>query len=239
MTLTSRFTAIILMTVSVMVLQGCSRAHSNMQTLNTSDCGVNWKLIQPGQTVPANIGPCDYRVTVPDYPMQGDLVFKSSFKARVLARIEMAYDYSITDALSFIKEAKFIGSKSAVDSNSDALAKLYEMAENSVIDKRIREVAGDLLLKEDIVEFNQGEFEDRLLAEVNKALKSRGVQLNFITVVPVPEEQTRLAIDMMTAMQVYKLRGMEDLGARVAIAKAGAARITTTIDAVPDKAEKK
>jgi hypothetical protein len=227
----SRILSIVFVVALVGLVQGCGRAHSNMQTLVTSDCGVSWRLIPPGNSVPVNIGPCDYIVTVPDYPMQGDVKFKTPFKGRVLASIEVSYDYSITSVLEFIKEAKFIGSKSAQDKDQAAVASLYEMAENAVIDKRIREVATDMLLKEDIVEFNQAEFEDKLLVEVNKMLKPRGVQLNFMSVVPIPEEQTRLAIDMMTAMQVYKTRNMEELGAKVAVAKAGAPRITMQADA--------
>jgi len=223
---------------SIFSLEGCGRAHSNMQTLVTSDCGVTWTLIRAGESVPAMVGPCSYKITTPDYPMQGELKFKTSFAKKVLASVEVSYDYSIFDGLSFIKEAKFLGSKTASEGDSSKLAELYESAENSVIDKRLREAASELLLKEDIVEFDQAKFEDNLLAEANKMLAPLGVKLNFLSFVPIPEEQTRLAIDMMTAMKVYETRGMKELGEKIAIAKAGAPKISMQVD-VPKEEKKK
>ncbi|MEK7538989.1 MAG: hypothetical protein AAB552_04065 [Patescibacteria group bacterium] len=203
----------------------CDRAHSNMQTVITNDCGVSWELIRVGQTVPARVGPCAYKVTVPDYPMQGETRFKTSFANRVLADVEVSYDYSITDGIMFIGEAKYIGKANTSGDDAVNAAGLYETAENSVIDKRIREVATTVLIAEDIVDFSQAEFEDKLLLAVNKVLESKGVKLNFLSFVPIPEEQTRLAIDMMTAMKIYDSKGLHNLGQQVAVAKAGAARI--------------
>ncbi len=223
--------------LAVVLLQACGRAHSNMQTLTTTDCGVSWTVIKVGETVPSLVGPCSYKITIPDYPMQGDLKFKTSFKAKVLAQIDISYDYQIIDGKKFISEAKFLGSATAGKAERNELSTLYETAENSVIDKRIREVAGDLLIKEDIVDFDQAKFEDQLLVASNKMLEPLGIKLNFLTFVPIPEEQTRLAIDMMTAMKIYKDRGMEELGGKIATAKAGASRINVQVD--PPKEEKK
>jgi hypothetical protein len=75
------------------------------------------------------------------------------------------------------------------------------------------------------VNFNPSDFEATLFDEANKQLAKRGVHLNSITFVTIPDEQTRLSIDAATAMQVYKNKGMLDFGQRLAIAKAGAARI--------------
>lgn len=214
----------------LLVPSACGRAYANMQTLVTDDCGVSWKLIQPGSTVPPMLGPCSYKITVPDYPMQGETKFKANFKGRVLASVEISYDYSITDAKLFIAEAKYLGKQNSAGDGSANAAALYETAENSVLDKRIREATGVLLVAEDIVDFSQAEFEDRLLAEVNQQLEARGVRLNSLTFVPIPQEQTRLAIDMATAMKVYESRGLGDLGERVSVARAGAPQITVTTD---------
>lgn len=215
-----------LFTVLVLVvLQACSYAKANMQTLVTNDCGKSWKLIRTGEHVPATIGPCSYKVTIPDYPMQGETKFKTSFKNRVLADVEIAYDYSIVDGMAFISEAKFLGrANSGADDYANSNG-LYETAENSVIDKRIREVTSSSLVNEDIVDFSQAEFEDSLLIAVNKELESRGVRLNYLTFVPIPQEQTMLAIDMATAMKVYESKGLTELGRLVAVARAGAGRI--------------
>ncbi len=205
----------------VLVAMGCARAQSNMQTITTSDCGVTWQLIAPGSTVPKAYTSCHYTITVPDYPMQGEVEFKTSFSNRVLAKVEVSYDYSIIDALKFIAEAKYLGNTSNSSSS-------YESAENAVIDKRIREVTTTMLLQEDIVDFSQAEFEDRLLVSVNEMLAEKGIRLNFLSFVPEPEEQTRLAIDMLTAMKVYESRDLTDLGREVAVARAGACTMDFT-----------
>lgn len=208
---------------------GCARAHANKQTLVTSDCGVSWDLIAPGSVVPNPMGmPCSYNITVPDFPMQGEVRFKTSFANRVLADVEIGYEYAIVDAKAFINEAKYLGKSGATDANDSG----YESAENTVIDKRIREVVTTILVDQDIVDFSQAEFEDLLLERVNELLAPKGVRLNFLSFVPIPEEQTRLAIDMMTAHKIYESRGLADLGHDISVARAGATKITIS-DAAP------
>lgn len=210
-------------------LTACDRAQSNVQTLYTSNCGVSWELIKAGETVPKGVGMCSYKITVPDYPMQGESIFKSAFKNRVMAKIEVTYDYSIADARLYIGEAKYLGKMNS-DSDSEVnSAKAYETAENSVIDKRIKEVARDLLLDQDIVDFNQNEFEGQLLDQVNKMLKPKGVIINFLSFVPIPEEQTRQAIDVVTAMKIYESKGLTDVGKSVTSARAGATKVEVTV----------
>ncbi len=204
---------------------GCDRGSANVQTLITDDCGVTWKLIPPGQSIPARIGPCAYKVTIPDYPMQGETKFKTSFKDRVLANVEISYEYVIFDGRVFIGEAKYIGKANSGVDDKDNSSSAYESAENTVIDKRLREATTSTLILEDIVDFSQAEYEDKLLETVNEMLRNKGVRLNFISFVPTPEEQTRLAIDMMTAMKVYESKGLGELGKAVATARAGAPQI--------------
>jgi hypothetical protein len=214
---------------------GCDYAQANVQTLITRNCGVSWEVIKAGETIPKLIGVCSYKVTVPDYPMPGETRFKASFANRVLAGIEVAYEYQIMDAKVFISEAKYLGKPNTDSDDKTNSASAFETAENSVIDKRIREATSTSLIKEDIVDFSQAEYEDALLQAANEMLKTKGVKLNFISFVPTPEEQTRLAIDMVTALKVYDSKGMGALGAQVAVAKAGAPRIAMTAT-VPQQA---
>lgn len=211
------------------VLGACDRAQANKQTLITDDCGVHWKLIQAGETVPVRIGPCSYKITIPDYPLQGQTRFRTSFRNRVLATVDIGYEYSIFDGKTFIGEAKYLGRANSDAQDESNSSSAYETAENVVIDKRLRDLVSAMLLKEDIVEFNQGDFEDRLLAEINKRLADKGVRLNFISFVPTPEEQTRLAIDMATAMKVYESKGLLEVGKAVATARAGAPKIEVKV----------
>jgi hypothetical protein len=215
--------------LAVGILQSCDYAHSNVQTLITDDCGVSWKIIKPGESVPKRIGVCAYKITIPDYPMQGESKFRTAFKDRVLANIEVTYDYSITEPIAFINEAKYLGKPNTGSDDSSNSFAVYETAENSVIDKRIKEISRDLLIHEDIVDFSQADFEEKLLTEVNKLLETKGVRLNFLSFVPIPEEQTRLAIDVVTAAKIYNSKGLSEVGKAVSSARAGASRIQVVV----------
>lgn len=221
-------------------VQGCNYAKSNQQVVISDDCGMNWKKINAGDAVPKGVGnPCYMKVVMPNYPMQGDSRFISNFKDRVRAAVHIDYDYSITDPLGFIKQAKYLGKANAHADDDGALnPDAFEGAENMVIDKRIRDVSKNILLAEDIVELEQADLENRLFAESNKVLEPLGIHLNFITLTFDLDEQTRQAIDVSTAMKIYDSKGLTDVGKQVISARAGATKITVeTKAAEPVKAE--
>lgn len=225
----------ILLLALAVFLSACDRAPANVKTMRTNDCGVNWQMIPAGQRVPAAIGACEYNTVLPDYPMQGDTEFQAQFVGNVLVRVKIGYDYEIIDGLLFLKEAKFLGKAGTADAAAKGTnMSAFETAENMVIDIRLRELTTSKTIGQDIVDFNPSKFEDDLFAEANKALASRGVRLNSITFVTIPDEQTRLAIDAATAVNVYKNKGLADFGQKLAIAKAGAPRITVTVNGADD-----
>lgn len=207
-------------------LAGCDRAPSNVKTMMTSDCGVTWRVINPGERIPSAITPCEYKTVLPDYPMQGGAEFKTQFGGNVLVSVRIDYDYEIIDGLKFLREAKFLGKAgSAQDAANSTQMSAFETAENVVIDVRLRELTTSTTLKSDIVDFNPSAFESDLFDAANKELEKRGVRLNSITFVTTPDEQTRMAIDAATAMNIYKNKGLLEFGQQIAIAKAGAAKI--------------
>ncbi|SFQ50863.1 hypothetical protein [Hymenobacter arizonensis] len=202
-------------------LSSCDYAKANVNTLVTDDCGVNWSLIEAGKSVPKGVGnPCFYKVTIPDYPMQGDSHFKVVFAENVLASLDVSYDYTITNPMSFIQEAKYLGK-----TNTTEVSTQFEAAENTVIDKRIKDAVRGRLSKEDVVTFSPSDFEDLLLPEVNKLLQPRGVTVNFLSLVPVYDEQTAQAVDVATAMKIYSSKNLEKLGEQVIANRAGASRL--------------
>lgn len=209
-------------------LTACDRAPSNVYTLQTTDCGQTWKTIKTGERIPSTATVlCGYNTVIPNFPMQGDLEFKAQFDKNVLVSVRISYDYEIVEPSLYLSEAKFLGKQSS--SAADAAAKTntgaFETAENQVIDKRIREAMTSRTVAMNIVTFNPAKFEDELFDASNKLLKERGVKLNSMTMVLIPEEQTRTAIDMATAVNVYRSNGMEELGQRIAVARAGATKI--------------
>ena len=208
-------------------LQSCNYAKSNQQVLISDDCGMNWKAINAGDAVPkGTINPCYMKVVVPNYPMQGESKFIGNLKDRVKVNVEIDYDYSITNGLAFIKEAKSLGKANVdADSNEALDGAAFESAENRVIDKRIREIAKGLFLNEDIVDMEQADLEEKLEVESNKLLEKYGVRLNFLTLTFIPDEQTRQAIDVATAVRIYESKGIKDIGEKVMSARAGATKI--------------
>jgi len=204
----------------------CDKAQANVQTLISNDCGVTWELIQPGQSIPKRMTQCELKTTIPGSPMTGESHFKSTFSNNVKAQIDLDYEYVITDPVKFISEAKYLAKSNSDGDDVSGNSGRFESAENSIIDKRIKDVARDLLNSVDIVEFDQSEFEDKLLAEVNKLLADRGVQINYLSFVPEPSEQTAQAIDVATAMKIYQSKNMEEVGKQIMSNKAGANHIT-------------
>ncbi len=213
--------------LSVFFIPSCNYAKSNQQVVISTDCGVTWSKINAGESVPmGTANPCYQKVVIPNFPMQGDSRFITNLKDMVRANVHIDYDYSITDPLSFIKQAKYLGKSNAGADESEALdPKAFEGAENMVIDKRIRDVSKAIFLSQDIVELDQAELEDKLLSETNKVLEQFGVHLNFISLTFDLDEQTRTAIDVSVAMKVYSSKGLSEVGKEVMVQRAGATKI--------------
>lgn len=214
-------------------LAGCARAPANVQTIVSDDCGITWRVIPVGSAVPAGIGNgCFITNTVPNYPMTGESNFRGTFNNQVRVNINSSYDYTIIDAGKFIKLARFV-TRAGTNNNDSSV---WDQAESIVIDRLLREVANspEFLLKEDVVDFNQGEFEDRLLTELNARLADRGVQLNTFTFVVTPDDQTRNMIDIAAALRVCQTipETTSETCDAIITARAGAARISVGTSAL-------
>jgi hypothetical protein len=220
--------------LGLLTMNSCNYAKSNQQVLVSDDCGMSWKKINPGESVPrGTMNYCYMKVVVPNYPMQGDATFVTNLKDKVRANIHIDYDYSITNALLFVKQAKSLGRANANPDDPDAInEKGFEMAENMVIDKRIREVAKAIFIQEDIVDMDQTEVEALIHRKTNKILAELGVELNFITLTLDLDDQTRQAIDISTAMKIYESRGIQELGKEVMKERAGATKVTVNTKTV-------
>lgn len=222
---------LIAVTLSALVLVGCSKAPANVQTLVSDDCGKEWRLIPVGQSVPLGTGNlCFMKMTVPNFPMVGESTFRAVFANRVRVSVNSSYTYTIIEPLAFIRNARFVTRQGSTGDDPKNGATVWDTAEDVVIDRLMRDVANskDFLLAEDIVDFNQGAFEDRLHEELNKELKKRGVQLDTFTFVVTPDDQTRNMIDLAAALRVCA--AIQSLNSescqRIVVARAGATRVT-------------
>lgn len=136
-------------------IQSCHYAKSNQQVVVSDDCGMTWKKINAGDAVPrGGINMCYMKVVIPNFPLQGDALFVTNLKDKVRANVHIDYDYSITDALAFIKQAKYLGKSNVDADNEEAIGRSFETAENMVIDKRIKDIAKRIFVNEDIVELD-------------------------------------------------------------------------------------
>ncbi len=102
------------------------------------------------------------------------------------------------------------------------------MAENIIIDKALREITTEITRDEEIVDANPAEIEDMIFKKIADLLAQKGVVISDLALVLEPDDQTRLAIDVATAMRVYENAGIKDAGKQIAVARAGATKVTVT-----------
>ncbi len=208
-------------------LVGCARTPSNVHVISTTNCGASWEKLDVGATVPKHTGnPCGYNTALPNWPMAGETQFKTQFKKNVLSTARLSYSYSISNPLAFVDEARYLGKMGgSLEIAADSVGARFEMAENVIIDKLLREVATELTRDLDVVDANPALIEEQILEKSRAALEKKGVVLADLALVIENDEQTRLAIDAATAVRVYEAAGIADVGKQVIAARAGATQI--------------
>lgn len=214
--------------ILALTLAGCVRTPSNVHVISTTDCGAKWEKLPVGSAVPKHTGnPCGYTVALPNWPMAGETAFKTQFAKGVLSNARMSYSYAITNPIAFISEARYLGKMGgSLEIAAESVGERYEMAENIIIDKLLREVTTELTRDKEVVDANPAEIEDAILARAKETLEKKGVVLSDLALVIENDEQTRLAIDAATAIRVYEAAGIREVGQQVISARAGATQIT-------------
>lgn len=216
---------------SAALLAGCQRAPSNIYALSTTDCGATWNVIGTGQAVPAHTGErCGFNMAIPNWPMTGEAEFKTQFAAKVLSKASISYTYQITDPLKFIKNASYLGKMGgSLEISSDSVDSKYTMAENIIINRTLREITTELTRNAEIIDANPADLEDLIFKKAQEILLARGVTISDMAFVLDPDDQTRLAIDVATAMRVYQNAGISDAGKAIAVARAGSTHINVDV----------
>lgn len=218
------------LSVITLLAVGCTPVPSNVFALSTDDCGVHWDLIKAGTAAPKHTGNyCGYNIAIPAWPMPGDAEFKVQFKNQVLVKVLFSYTYEIVDPLKFIDGARYLGKMKdgeGLELSAESVGSRYEMAENTIIDKTLRDITSEITRNIDLVDSNPSDIEDKVFELINKEMEKRGIKLSNMSFVPVPDEQTKLAIDTAVAVRIYDAAGIKDEGLKIAIAKAGAPKIT-------------
>jgi hypothetical protein len=81
--------------------------------------------------------------------------------------------------------------------------------------------------------------EDTYIELINEVLKSRGIRITILELVPDFQEQTQLAIDAANADRIYQTKGMADFGRQVMLQRAGATQIIINNEKAVGKLEEK
>lgn len=232
-----RITTALIIAAASILTTGCARTPSNVHVISTTDCGASWTKLDVGSSVPKHTGnPCGYTVALPNWPMAGDAKFKTQFAKKVLSKATLTYTYVITNPLAFINDARYLGKMGgSLELSAESTGERYEMAENIIIDKLLREVTTDLTRELDVVDANPAEIEDAIFKKAKDALDKKGVTLSDLALVIENDEQTSLAIDAATAVRVYEAAGIGDVGKQVMAARAGATQITVNSAAQPSQ----
>ena len=225
--------SVIAIIAAAIMSAGCSRTPANVHVISTTNCGAAWERLEVGSSVPKHTGnPCGYTVAIPNWPMAGDAKFKTQFAKKVLSKAVLSYTYVIANPIAFIGEARYLGKMGgSLEISADSTGDRYEMAENIIIDKLLREVTTDLTRDMDVVDANPAEIEDAIFKRAKDALEKKGVVLSDLALVVENDEQTSLAIDAATAVRVYEAAGIADVGKAVIAARAGATQITVSTGA--------
>jgi hypothetical protein len=162
-------------------------------------------------------------VILPATFMAADFMVETKFENRVAGKINLTYQWRISEPIKFISSAKSITS-SPTDGDKKIDVTALETIENSVVDKMIIDVireytpnksAGldELAIEKDVFELCKNRFSDR-----GVEFASMSVNVNF-------SPQIEEALDVISALKFYETNGEKELGKDVIRAKAGAANI--------------
>ena len=221
----------VMVVFAVLILSaGCMRTPSNVYVLSTTDCGATWQKLDVGASIPKHVGnPCGYTVAIPNWPMAGGVVFKTQFSKKVMSLANLSYTYGVTNPIAFINAARYLGKMGgSLEISAESVGGQYEMAENIIIDRLLREVTTEITRNLEIVDANPAEIEDAIFEKAKDVLDRKGVTLSDLALVIENDEQTRLAIDAATAVRVYEAAGIREVGEQIIAARAGATQITVS-----------
>lgn len=199
----------------------------NEWVVSTGTCWNTMTVTKAGQIIPRLLTPCDRMVILPATAMAADFECETKFQNRVAGKVNITYQWLITDPIAFIQSAKSVTS-SPTDGSNKIDPNALEAIENAVVDKMlidlIREYtptkeAGldELQIEKDLYELSRAE------------LANRGVQFENMSINVTFTPQIEEALDIISALQFYEAKGERELGVKVIQQKAGAANIQSVV----------
>lgn len=210
--------SILLMTLVLFTFSACiPKVSPNEHVVVTSNCWNTMTVIKAGEVPPRMITNCDRKCILPAYPMDGQVNIPSRFIGDVKGTVNLDYQYEIIDPKLFIQNAKFVvTSKTDDGSGSNKVSNdNIEYAENSVIDKKTRDIVREYIPTVNPVDIDEGDIENHILPLINEVMAERGIKLSSTSVDVDFKQQTEQALDVISAYNLYKNAGLENLGEQV------------------------
>ncbi len=210
------------------LLQSCTPSvMPNQYVVVTANCWNTMSVIKAGSVPPRLMTPCDRKIILPAYNMDGEVVVSARFMGDVKGEIKIDYQYEIKDPIMFVGAAKFITS-SQTDAEGNVDMNTLEKAENSVIDKIAKDIVREYIPTINPIDIDEGRIESDLTPKINKVLQERGILMSGISIDVDFKQQTEQALDAISAYNLYKNANLQDVGKEVIKAQAGKTEVTIT-----------
>lgn len=214
----------ILIFAALLTLAACKpTVNPNEWVVSTTTCWNTMTVTKAGSPLPRLYTACDRMVILPATEMSADLTCDTKFKGRVAARVNISYQWRISDPVQFIQSAKSITS-SSTDEHYKVNPDFLEAVENAVVDKMIIDLVRDYTPTLD-AGVDEASVEIGLAERTKSRFAARGVEFSNMSVNIDFTPQTEEALDVISALEFYKSNGEEALGRDVIKAKASAPRI--------------
>lgn len=211
--------------LTLLLVSSCRPSvNPNEWVVSTATCWNTMTVSKAGDLIPRLITACDRMVVLPATELAADFTGETKFIGKVGGKVNVTYQWRITDPITFIQSAKSITSSQTTEGYKiDPTA--LEIIENTVVDKMLID-----LIREYTPSKEAGIDELEVEKDLNKLSESefrnRGVEIYNMSININYTEQTEEAIDVISALKFYERNNELELGREVIKAKAGATKVT-------------
>ena len=212
--------------VIVLLISSCNPAvNPNEHVVVTIDCWNSMYVKKAGQAMPRLLTSCDRMIILPASLLNGDVTVAAKFgKGRVKGTVMLAYQYVIENPTLFVSVAKFItAAKTTEDNKVDPV--ILESAENTIIDKLLADIVRAYTPTQEPKDIEENKIESDLFSLISLKFSERGIKIINPSINVDFSAQTEEALDVISAYNLYKNEGLEELGKDVIKAKASKTNI--------------
>lgn len=216
---------VLFLTVLISLFSCRPIVNPNEWVVTTATCWNTMSVTKAGDVIPRLLTSCDRMVILPATEMSAEFECETKFANRVAGKVNITYQWRISDPITFIQSAKSITS-SPTDGDNKIDPNALEAIENGVVDKILIDVIRELTptLQAGVDELT---FEKAVNSIIKSQITERGVEFSNMSANINFDGQTEEALGVISALKFYEANGEGELGREVIKAKAGAANITT------------